>query len=206
MFETILNAVNQVWSPMSYQYIRSKDGKGMSQILLFYILLAYTLTFLYSLWSREIYSILISNEEIASTYKYSIILAMALNYRPLYVYCINYFIYHERTVQILGITLMAGTISCVYYFMMVPFWGITAALSGFYLGCLYMGYSGYLHPHYKRNSIFRIRWFYYLAIQLLLTWIVYHLVEISIYYKIIVTICYIIAISIILSRSKLDVK
>ena len=66
-----------------YQFFRDKNTSEMKRILYVYVMMAYTLTFLFSLWSREIYDILISNDEIAATYKYSIILVMALNYRPL---------------------------------------------------------------------------------------------------------------------------
>ena len=72
MFETTLNAINQVVGPMSYQYIRDNNTSEMKRIMYTFILMAYTMTFLYSLWAREIYDILIGNEEIAATYKYSL--------------------------------------------------------------------------------------------------------------------------------------
>ena len=139
--------------------------------------MAYTLTFLYSLWSREIYDLLISNEEIAATYKYSIILVMALNYRPLYVYCVNYFFYHEHTIQLLGITFVAGILSCLFYFTMIPFLGVYAALIGFYIGCFYLGYSGYFYNFYRQKTIFNIKWYLFAIIQLLVTCLSFILVD-----------------------------
>lgn len=197
MFETLLNAINQVWSPMSYQYIRDNNAPEMKRILYVYILMAYTLTFMYSLWSREIYDILISNDEIAATYKYSIILVMALNYRPMYVYCINYFFYHEHTVQILGITFLAGIVSCVFYFTMIPYFGIYAALLGFYIGCLYMGYSGYFYQFYHKTTIFEIKWYLWLLLQLTLTVVVCFCVDLSIISKIGVSLLFLSVIGII---------
>ena len=152
--------------------------------------MAYTATFLYSLWSREIYDILISNKEIAATYKYSIILVMALNYRPLYVYCIDYFFYHEHTVQMLGITFMAGIVSFVFYFAMIPFIGIWAALLGFYLGCLYLGYSGYFYNFYHKKTIYEVQWRFYLFLQILLTIVAFYCVDLSIIYKFLISTFY----------------
>lgn len=197
MFETLLNAINQVWSPMSYQYIRDNNAAEMKRILYVYILMAYAFTFMYSLWSREVYDILISNDEIAATYKYSIILVMALNYRPLYVYCINYFFYYEHTVQMLGITFMAGVISCVFYFTMIPYIGIYAALIGLYLGCLYLGYSGYSYRFYHKKTIFEVRWYLLLLLQLALTVVVYACVDLSIITKIVISLLFLSVIGII---------
>lgn len=191
MFEAVLNAINQVWSPMSYQFIRDNNQAEMKRILYTFILMAYGLTFFYSLWSREIYDILISNDEIAAKYKYSIILVMALNYRPMYVYCINYFFYHEHTVQMLGITFMAGIVSCSFYFLMIPYLGVYAALIGFYLGCLYLGYSGFSFRFYYEKTIYNVRWYLIFVLQILLTIVVYYCVELSILSKIIISLIYI---------------
>lgn len=190
IFESVFNAINQVWSPMSYGYIRDNNRTELKRILYVYIMMAFTATTLYSIWSREIYSMLISNKEIAATYKYSILLVMALNYRPMYVYCINYFFYHERTVQMLFITFMAGVVSCVFYFTMIPYMGIYAALIGFYLGCFYMGYSGYFYNFYRDKTIFNVRWYFFALLQLLLTGIVYYCVDLAILYKVIISILY----------------
>ncbi len=190
MFETLINAVNQVFTPMTYKSIRENTPNEIKKLLGAYIAMVYAATFLYSLWSREAYSILISNEEIAATYRYSIILVMALNYRPLYVYCCSYFFYHEKTVPLLGITFVSGLISCVFYFTMIPHWGVYAALIGFYLGCLYLGYSGYLYSVYREHTIYRLKWYLFLSVQLGLTLAVYLLVDATIITKVIISVVY----------------
>ena len=184
MFNTVINAVNQVFSPMSYRFIREKNTSEMKRLLLTYLLITYSLTFLYGLWSKEAYGILISNEELASTYKYSIILAMALNYRPLYVYSSIYFFYHEKTVQLLGITLASGIICTVFYFTMTPYWGTNAAVLGFYIGCLYYGFSGYFYRFYREHTIYKVKWWFFLIAQVVLTCIAYFFVDANILIKI----------------------
>ncbi len=169
IFETLLNAVNQVWSPMAYRYIRDRNVGEMKRILYVYIIVAFSMTFLYSLWARELYGLLINNVEIAATYKYSIILVMALNYRPIYVYFCNYLFYYEKTIQLLKISFVAGLICCVIYFSFIPIFGVYAALIGFYLGCIFFGYSGYFNRYYKEKTIYRFKAYRWLLVQLFLT-------------------------------------
>ena len=197
MIETALNAVNQVFGPMSYKNIRGKDTGEMRRLMYTYIIIAFSTTFIYSLWSREAYDILISNEEIAATYKYSIILAMAFCYRPFYVYCANYFFYYEHTVPLLGITFTAGLISCAIYFTMIPIWGIYAATCGFYIGCLYYGYSGYLFKFYRNKTIYNVRWYVFLLFQVGLTILAYVAVDWLIWWKLIITLLYSITVAIV---------
>jgi O-antigen/teichoic acid export membrane protein len=191
IFSVAIDSVNRMFTPLTYQMIRNKNSKEISRLLYTYLSLVYSLTFLYSLWSRETYGLLISNEEIALTYKYSIILAMALCYRPMYVYCVSYFFYFERTIQILGICLVAGLISCGFYFTMIPVIGIYAALIGFYLGCIYMGYSGYFFSFYKTHRVFDAKWYLFLLIQLTLTGVAYVCVDLHLVIKICITLFYI---------------
>lgn len=205
MFETVLNAINQVWSPMAYRYIRDNNVKEMKRLLYAYIIAAFSMTFIYSLWAREIYGLLIKNPEIAATYKYSIILIMALNYRPIYVYFCNYLFYHEKTVQLLKITFVSGLICCAIYFSLIPFWGIYAALIGFYVGCIYFGYSGYLNKYYKEKTIFKLKWQRWLVIQLLLTAISYYCVDFHYLSKIIITIVFLIVMLLLFNNKVINI-
>lgn len=203
IFQVAVDSVNRMFTPMAYQQIRDNNTKEMARLLYTYIVMAFSLLFLYSLWSREAYDLLISNEEIAATYKYSIILAMALCYRPLYVYCVSYFFYFEHTMQILGICVVAGVLSFTFYFGMIPLIGIYAALIGFYLGCLYMGYSGYFFKFYRDKTIFRVKWYLILLFQLGLTVGAYILVDYHWTIKTMVTIAYgVVVLSLFITKVK----
>lgn len=192
MFDSVINSINQAVGPMCYQYIRDKNTHEMRRLFYTYILMTYTMTILYSLWSREIYDILISNDEIAATYKYSIFFAMAYNYRPLYVHFCDYYFYHENTIPLLRVTFTSGIISCAFYFIMTPYLGIYAALLGFYIGCIYYGYVGYTFKFYKHKTIFNIKWYLFLALQLTMTGVVLYYVDSSILIKIILTTAFLI--------------
>lgn len=190
IFDSLIYAINQVFNPMCYKNIRDKNSTEIRRLVFTYILMAYTMTFLYSIWAREFYDILISNEEIAATYKYSIGLVMAFNYIPVYVYCGTYFLYHEQTVKLLLITFISGVISCLFYFATLPFLGVSGAIIGFYIGCLYQGYSGYFFHFYKRNTIYDLSWKRFLSIQLFLTAIVYYCVDFNIFVKLLISLLF----------------
>ena len=115
---------------------------------------------------------------------------MAFNYIPVYVYCGTYFFYHEQTVRLLLITFVSGVISCIFYFASLPFLGVNGAIIGFYIGCLYQGYSGYFFSFYKENTIYRLRWELLLVLQLSLTLISYLCVDFVIPVKILITVVF----------------
>ena len=205
IFEAIANAINQMFTPMSFRLIRDNKPFEMRRLMFTYLLIVYTLTTLYSLWAREAYDILISNEEIAATYKYSIILVMALNYRPLYVYCCNYFFYHQHTLQLLGITLAAGVICCVFYFTMIPYMGIYAALIGFFIGCMYHGYSGYFFKYYRIHTIYKIKWWIFPPLQIVLTLCTYYAVDLNVLTKVVISLIFL-SIVWMLFRKKVEIQ
>ncbi len=191
IFDSVLYAINQVFNPMCYKFIREKNPTEIKRMSYTFIIMAYAMTFIFSLWSREFYDILVSNEEIAATYKYSIGFVMAYNYIPVYVYCSTYFFFHEHTVKLLLITFVSGVVGCTFYFVTLPWLGVNGAIIGFYLGCLYQGYSGYLFSFYKEKSIFKMKWQILLMIQLFLTAIAYCCVDMTILVKFLITLLFV---------------
>ena len=107
------------------------------------------------------------------------------------VCCCNYFIYYEKTNKLLFITFVAGIISCVIYFAFIPVVGIYAALLGFYIGCLYQGYSGYHYKLYKTFTLYKLRWWKFLIAQLLMTFIVFFSVDLNISWKLLLSMIFV---------------
>ena len=56
----------------------------------------FLLTFLLSLWSKQIFAVMIKNDILAATYPYAIFLIMGLNYRPVYFAVSNIYFYNEK--------------------------------------------------------------------------------------------------------------
>lgn len=113
---------------------------------------------------------------------------MALNYRPMYIICSNYFFYYEKTKQLLTVTFVSGIVSLALYVLLIPSFNIMGAVIGNYLGCLIYGYSGYLYKIYKDNKLFSINPLIFLFSQIALTSLCYWAVDEEWIFKIVVNI------------------
>ena len=187
-FESIINAINQVVYPLSLKYIKERNVHSLKQISYLYVYMTLVGTFIYSLWAKEIFSILVSNPSLARAYKYTIILILALNYRPMYIICSNYFFYYEKTKQLLTVTFVSGIVSLALYVLLIPSFNIMGAVIGNYLGCLIYGFSGYLYKIYKDNKLFSINPLIFLFSQIALTSLCYWAVDEEWIFKIVVNI------------------
>lgn len=147
-----VEAINQAINPMAMNEIRNNDEEKAKRLIYIYCLITLTCTFTFSVWSREIFDLLISNDELASTYPYAVVFVMALNYRPMYVAASNMFFYHENTGSLLKISFVSGVIAVVSYCILIPFVQVWGVVWGFYLSAFYMGYSGFFMKQFKGYS------------------------------------------------------
>lgn len=189
VMESWVNAINQAINPMMMNEIREKREHRAQALIYVYLSIVYLTTFTVALWSREIFGILLSNPELASTYPYAVIFIMSLNYRPMYVAASNMFFYHEKTASLLKITFTAGIIAFVLYCLLIPFFSIWGIMIGYYIASFYYGYSGFFMKVYKEHSQVTYPVFRIAGIQLLLTIIAFLFVESEFWIKAIITLC-----------------
>ena len=185
-----VSAINTAINPMCMNAIRDNNEKEARRIIYSFSLLTLSVTFLFALWSREIFELLISNEVLAGTYPYAAMLVMALNYRPMYVAVSNIFFYHEKTLALLYITFAAGLIALVANLIFIPFYGIWAAVIVNYVAFLYMGYSGFFFPLFKENSQVSYHPLAAFSIQIALTLLCVFFLDSGFVTKIIITSIY----------------
>ena len=152
MIDSITNAVERAIGPLCMEGIRyNKEYEVKKQIFLFTIL-TFSGTFLFSIWSKEIFGLLIKNPTLVSAYPIAALLTMALNYRPAYIAASNVFFYYERTKLLLGITFTAGMIALILNIILIPAGGLWAAAIITYVAFLYQGYSGFFYKFFKQTS------------------------------------------------------
>lgn len=188
LMDSWVSAINQAINPMTMQKIRNNDEDAAKRLIYIYMSITLSCTMFFSLWSKEIFGLLISNKELATTYPYVILFVMALNYRPMYVAASNIFFYYEKTLPLLKITLTSGVVAFIAYLVLIPLFKIWGVMIGFYISAIYMGYSGfYMHLFKSKTKVYypvlRI-----LAIQVLSTILVFALVDINFIYKLIISI------------------
>lgn len=102
---------------------------------------------------------------------------MAICYRPLYIVSSAFYFYHEKTKQLLMITLTAGCIAMGIYILFVPKFGVWAFLIGHYIACLYYGYSGFFYKGYRDHTTLKMPLFLIFVIQIVLSVVAFCCVE-----------------------------
>lgn len=201
MFQTGMKAVGDAVSPFIMESIKSDTERRVLKIGYLFIAFIFILAFSISLWSKELFSVLLSNEELASAYPYFILYIMALCYRPLYLIASYYYFFYENTKQLLLITFISGGIAIVLYYVFTPLFGIWAFLIGHYVSCLYYGYSGYFFPSFREKAKIKLPIWVILLVQILLTILAFFIVEMFLT-KILITILIVVLLLIYYFRNK----
>lgn len=186
LFSLLMNGMNHALSPFFMQYIKEDKEDTSRKLGLVYVFIVLTAAFLLSIWSKEIFDILISNDSLKTAYPFCIAYVMALCYRPLYVIAARYNFYYEKTKQLLLITFVSGLLAIVLYIVLTPLLGIWGFLVGHYIACLYFGYSGFLYSCYREHSKMKFPYVLIFFVQLALTAMAFLLVEL-LWVKLIVT-------------------
>ena len=192
LFDATISGFNSAIAPFQMEEIREKNSKRINMIASSFISGVFIAAFLLSLWSKEIFNLLLSNKSLQSSYPYFILYVMALCYRPLYLNASYYYFYYEKTKQLLLISFLSGCIALFTYILLTPFLGVWGFLIGHYLSCLYFGYSGYFYKGYRDNENSRLPIGVFFITQLILTVTAFLLVN-HLYIKLTVTLLMIIA-------------
>jgi len=190
-FNQLGTAVGQASRATLNKNNKEKNFKGNRDLIFKVQLFFFGATFISSIWLKEIFSILISNEDLASTYPIAIILIMAANYRPMYLGSTNYIFYIQKTKKLLYITLIASILSITLNIILIPYLSIIAAVITTYISLMYLGYSGYYLKDFKKTNVnyYPLLW---LSATIILTVLAYFVVEFSFNLKSIITLLLII--------------
>lgn len=182
-FSQLGNAIGQATRPLFNTYYKTHNYRKVREIIFVMQTLFFSLTFLVSLWLKEIFFLLVKNNELAATYPVAILLIMAVNYRPMYFGSCGVILYGEKTKKLLYVTFVASIISVTLNFALIPYWGIIAAVFSTYISFMYMGYSGYFLKEFKVVDVpfYPILW---LIATLTLTVLAYYAVELALIFKI----------------------
>lgn len=150
--------------------------------------------FIVSLWSKELFNLLISNEQLKTVYPMAIIIIMGYAYRPYYWSTINRLQYSEKTGQLWKISLIAGLLNLVLNIILIPIYGIFAAAVTTFFSLLYIGFSGYFLKAFKELESEKYYPKEIMLTIILITCFVYLIKDVSVGHKVIISafsmICY----------------
>src|SRR5690606_20085589 len=101
-------------------------------------------SFLVCLWCKELFQLLIKNDELQQAYGIAIIIIMGYNYRPMYWAVVNRLGFFEKTQHLWKISFVAGMLNLVLNFIFIPLFGYIAAAYTTFVSLLVIGFSGFL--------------------------------------------------------------
>lgn len=169
MAESVVFAIETAIKPINFSSIRNNKEEESKRAIYIYMILTYTMTFLFALWCKEIFGFMVHNELLANTYPLAAFLVLACNYRPMYIAATNVMFYFEKTLHVLKITMVAGIIALIGNIIFIPRFGVTAAAIITYLAFFYQGYAGFMTKIYKEKTTVSYPVVIIMIFQLLIT-------------------------------------
>ena len=178
------NAVGMAVGPYITGLYAKKNEASERQLksLIYFLQISFifvcTLT---SLWSKELFSVLIRKDELSLAYTISIIIIMGYSYRPLYWASVNKLLFYEKTNKLWRISFIAGILNVLLNIIFIPLYGIYAAAITTLLSLIYMGVSPFYLKEYREmenQNYFPIFWMIGIV---MLTIIVFLLKDVSVY-------------------------
>lgn len=107
-------------------------------------------SFAIALWLKEIFSIMVNNQDLNSTYNMGIILTMAYVYKPMYTAMATVFYYFEKTKEFWKISFTAGVLNVALNIIFIPIYGFKTAVFTTFLSFLFIGYAGFYVTQFKK--------------------------------------------------------
>jgi O-antigen/teichoic acid export membrane protein len=145
-------------------------------------------SFSISIWLKEIFYLMVKNEDLVSTYSMGIILTMSYAYKPMYTAMATVFYYHEKTKEFWKISFVGGLINIILNIIFIPIYGFKVAVATTFIAFLYIGYSGFLVTGFKKIYDYNFRPLIWIAYTIILLIIAYSFKDSSMLLKLLLTI------------------
>lgn len=189
-FEIFGNALGMAVGPFYMKLFAEKNINADKQVRILTFLLQMLFLFLafnVSLWSKEIFEILISNEDLKKAYYLSIIIIMGYSYRPMYWATINKLLFIEKTNKLWRISFIGGIANVILNLIFIPYFSIEAAAISTFICLMYIGFSGFFLKDFKTNTKLNYYPILWIISIVILTMIVFLMKDISIVIKFIIS-------------------
>jgi len=159
-------------------------------------------TFTIALWMKEIFTILVNNDELEKLYPLAIIIMMGYNYRPMYMGANNKLFYTENTHILWRVTFTAGILNVLLNLILIPMYGFEIAALTTFFSFMVMGYAGFYLKIFKKINTVKYYPVFWLSITILLTIGGYYAVELPVIYKLILSLLIIVTSFFVMKRLK----
>jgi O-antigen/teichoic acid export membrane protein len=189
-----VGAINTAASPVISEQIKLKNYdsvKNLTWAIQFILIISSSIG---CFWLKEIFEIMVKNNELKTAYFLAVIFIMAHNYRPMYFGVATVMFYSERTKNLWKVTLGAGIICVLLNALFIPVFGIKSPAFVLFFSYLIMGYGTFFLKDYKEVAIAEFKpkiWFLLTVSSFAIVLLTIDLPQI---YKVLITLLYIAAI------------
>jgi O-antigen/teichoic acid export membrane protein len=156
------------------------------------------LCFIVAIWLKEIFQLLVRNDELHGSYLICIIILFSFTYYPSYSINSMKLWYLEKTKKITTLTVVAALTSIVTNLVLIPIIGIWGSAIATFISMMVMGYSGFLYPSIRAQFKAKYNWAIWLLLTVALFGCSFLIVDLEIIPKILFTVVYVSILSIIL--------
>ena len=149
------NSIGLAVGPVINEQISQKkaDAERSLRRLIFFLQALFVLGLaILVVWFREIFAILISNEELRQAYPLAIIIVMAYAYRPIYWSIMNRLFLAKKTDKIWRISFGAGLLNVILNFSLIPIFGYQVAAVNTFISFLVLGFGGFLLKDFREQN------------------------------------------------------
>ena len=190
-FEVVGNALGMAMGPLYLGLFSKRDAQSGRDIhfITHWLQVSFIAGgFMIALWCKELMDLLIRNSELKQVYPLAIIIIMGYVYRPYYWVSVNKLQFMEKTSKLWRISFVASILNLGLNIILIPIFGIVAAAVTTFVALLYMGFSGHFLKSFKEGENEK-----YYPVQMIiaivsLTVCVYCLRDLSIAFKVMVSV------------------
>jgi len=169
------------------EYKKRKETSYIKDMIFLQCYVVCLVSFVISIWLKEIFQIMVKNDDLVNTYSMGIILTMAYAYKPMYTAMATVFYYHEKTKEFWKISFIGGLINISLNIIFIPIYGYKVAVLTTFLSFLYIGFSGFLVTSFKNIYPYDFKPFMWIVYIIILLFISYSFKDSSYSIKLVLT-------------------
>jgi O-antigen/teichoic acid export membrane protein len=167
-------SIHQASTPLLIkEYKKRKETSYIKDMIFLQGFVVCFVSFALSIWLKEIFQIMVKNDDLVNTYSMGIILTMSYAYKPMYTAMATVFYYHEKTKEFWKISFIGGLINISLNIIFIPIYGYKVAVFTTFLSFLYIGFSGFLVTSFKKTYPYDFKpcmWVVYIIILLFISY------------------------------------
>jgi O-antigen/teichoic acid export membrane protein len=181
-------AIGQAAAPIFMKLYHEKNFSEARKLAFVIQVVFFVTSFLSCLWLKEIFALLIRNDQMQSAYYIAIIIIMGYNYRPMYYVSTNYLFYKQKTATLMKISFTAALLNIILNLFFLPAYGIFAGAVTTFVCLTFLGYTGLFLKSFKSHMKLDHYPLVWLMLMISLTFLVFFIRDISVASKLMISI------------------